>query len=49
MKYAKPEIVASNSASEVIATIELQKPPTVRPDRNGPMFIDSAGAYEADE
>ena len=49
MKYTKPEVVASNSALEVVATVELQKTPPVALDRNGSSFPNSAGAYEADE
>ena len=49
MKYAKPQVVASNSALEIVATVQLEKPSTIAPDRNGPNFVASAGAYEADE
>jgi len=49
MTYAKPEVVASHSALEVIAAVQLDKSVQLSPDRNGPNFIESAGAYEADE
>jgi len=49
MSYAKPEVVASNFAFEVIAAVQLDKTVQLSPDRNGPNFIESAGAYEADE
>ena len=48
MKYVKPEVVASNSALEAIATVQLDKMHPLVQDRF-PGQGNSAGAYEADE
>jgi hypothetical protein len=49
MKYTKPEIAASKSAPDVIATVELSKDHIIAPDREGASFPLSCAAYEADE
>jgi len=49
MKYMKPEVVASNTALEVIATVQLDKSIQAAPDRDMTNHTPSAGAYEADE
>jgi hypothetical protein len=49
MKYAKPEVVASTAALEVIATVQLDKNRQFIPDRDPSNPTMSAGAYEADE
>lgn len=49
MKYAKPEVLASTSALEVIATVQLEKGPFSFPDRDMNNPTPTAGAYEADE
>jgi hypothetical protein len=49
MKYAKPEVVASNSALEVIASVLVDKTKHLVTDRDPANPIASAGAYEADE